>query len=126
MAPDISPRRMRRACFFDASFDSWHGRAFYMTKKMADVLAELLSRRGYARVQATANYAEAWREAAGEMLARYTRAGTVRRGVLEVIVANSTLVQEITFQKQDILTRLAGLVPDEPINNLRLRVGPIE
>jgi predicted nucleic acid-binding Zn ribbon protein len=97
-----------------------------MTKKMADVLAELLTRRGYARVQATANYADAWREAAGEMLARYTRAGTVRRGVLEVVVANSTLVQEITFQKQAILARLAGLVPDEPINNLRLRVGPIE
>ncbi len=97
-----------------------------MTKKMADVLSELLSRRGYARVQATANYADAWNEAAGEMLARYTRAGTVRRGTLEVIVANSTLVQEITFQKQAILAKLAGLVPDEPINNLRLRVGPIE
>lgn len=97
-----------------------------MTKKLADVMAELLTRRGYARVQATANYAEAWREAAGELLARYSRAGTVRRGTLEVIVANSTLVQEVTFQKQAILARLAGLVPDEPIHNLRLRVGPIE
>jgi predicted nucleic acid-binding Zn ribbon protein len=95
-------------------------------KKMADVLSELLTRKGYARVRATASYAEAWAEAAGEMVARYTRVGAVRRGVLEVTVANSTLVQELTFQKRTILDALNRLLPDERIADVRYRVGPVQ
>jgi len=95
-------------------------------QRMADVLSELLARRGYARVQAGAQYAAAWRQAAGELLAGHSRVGAVRGGALEVVVANSTLLQEITFQKQSIMSHLARLLPDERIHSLRLRVGPIE
>lgn len=94
-------------------------------QKMGDVLAELMARRGYAREQATAAYAEAWREAAGERMAANSRAGVVRRGVLEVIVSGSVWLQEITFQKQAIVVRLAELLPRERITGLRLRVGPL-
>jgi hypothetical protein len=97
-----------------------------MAKKIGDVLSELMSRRGYARVQATSGYAEAWRQASGEALSATTRAGTVRRGVLDVLVANSLLMQELSFEKSAILARLARLLPDERIVDLRLRVGPIE
>jgi hypothetical protein len=45
---------------------------------------------------------------------------------LEVIVANSTLVQELGFQKLALLKNLAALLPDEGIENLRFRVGNIE
>ena len=95
-------------------------------QKVGDIVAELFARRGYARQQALAGYEAAWREAAGEMLARQTRVGTVRRGALEVTVANSVLLQELTFQKHTILGQLSRLLPDERIDNLRLRVGPIE
>jgi predicted nucleic acid-binding Zn ribbon protein len=95
-------------------------------QKMGDLLAELLARRGYARQQATQNYEAAWRQAAGEPLARQTRVGTVRRGALEVTVANSVLLQELTFQKHSILERLARLLPEERIDKLRFRVGPLE
>ena len=47
-----------------------------------------------------AAYDAAWREAAGPLAAKYTRPGQLRRGTLEVVVANSTLVQELGFQKQ--------------------------
>ncbi len=94
-------------------------------QKVGDVLSELMARRGYARQQAAANYDAAWREAAGELLARHTRVGVVRRGALEVTVANSVLLQELTFQKQTILGELARLLPEERIDKLRLRVGPI-
>lgn len=95
-------------------------------RQIADILSELVARRGYARVQATASYSEAWRDAAGEMLCKYTRPGNIKRGVLEVVVANSILVQEITFQKPAILARLASLLPQEKIRDLRCRVGPVE
>jgi predicted nucleic acid-binding Zn ribbon protein len=95
-------------------------------KKIGDVLAELMARRGYARELSAAQFTDAWREAAGELIARHTRVGMVKRGSLEVIVANSVLSQEITFQKQAILGHLTRLLPQERITNLRLRVGPIE
>jgi predicted nucleic acid-binding Zn ribbon protein len=94
-------------------------------KPIGNILSELLARRGYARVIAAGVSAEAWRQAAGEALAQHSRAGQSRRGVLEVFVANSTLAQELSFEKQAILTRLHTLQPDEAIRDLKIRVGPL-
>jgi predicted nucleic acid-binding Zn ribbon protein len=93
---------------------------------IGNVLSELMSRSGYARVQSASAYESAWRDAAGPLTARYTRVGQVRRGTLDVIVANSTLMQELGFQKRGLLRRLAELLPDEGIANLRFRVGNME
>ena len=93
---------------------------------IANVLAQLLARRGYARQSAAASCEAAWREAVGQALAGVTRPGNIRRGVLEVFVANSTLLQELAFQKAQVLDRLRKLLPDEAIRDLRFRVGPIE
>ena len=94
-------------------------------QRIADVLSELMARRGYARVRAAEAYEQAWREAAGTLLAKYTRVGSLRRGALEVTVANSTLLQELTFQKADLVKRLGTLLPEEGIRDLRLRLGAI-
>jgi predicted nucleic acid-binding Zn ribbon protein len=94
-------------------------------QRIGDVLAELMARRGYARVQSGAACADAWRQAAGETLAANSRATQVRRGVLEVLVSHSTLAQEIGFQKQELIQRLAELLPDENIRDLKLRVGRV-
>ena len=93
---------------------------------IANVLSELMARRGYARVQSTERYEAAWSEAAGPLAAKYTGVGSLRRGVLEVIVANSTLMQELTFQKPILLKTLAETLPDEGIENLRFRLGTVE
>ena len=95
-------------------------------QKIGDVLAQLMARRGFARTQAAANCEAAWREAAGELAARFTRVGQVRRGKLEVTVANSTLVQELNFQKRTILRTLSKLMPDDQIRDVRFHVGPID
>jgi predicted nucleic acid-binding Zn ribbon protein len=92
---------------------------------IGNVLSELMSRRGYARVQSAAAYEDAWREAAGPLVAEYTRVGQLRRGTLEVVVANSTLMQELGFQKHTLLKTLTDLLPDEGIQNLRFRAGNI-
>lgn len=94
-------------------------------QRIGDVLSALMARRGYARVESGGACAEAWRQAAGELMASCTRATQVRRGVLEVFVNHSTMVQEIGFQKAALLQRLADLLPDEKIRDLKLRVGPI-
>jgi hypothetical protein len=86
---------------------------------------DLIARRGYARLQAATNCAEAWALAAGPQLVKFSRAGAIRRGVLEVLVANSTMLQEITYQKATIVKKLVELLPDEKIRDVKFRVGPI-
>lgn len=93
---------------------------------IGNILAELMARRGLGRVQSTAALERAWREAAGELLARYSRPGPIRRNTLEVVVANSAVLQEMTFQKAALLSRLTALLPDRGIRDLRFRLGMIE
>ena len=94
-------------------------------KKIGDVVAGLLARKGYARVQSASAFETAWKEAAGK-LAEHSRPGNVNRGVLEVMVRNSAALQELTFQKKKLLTRLQAQLPDEKITSLRFRVGSID
>jgi len=93
---------------------------------IGEVITELMARRGFAREQSAAAYEAAWREAAGPLAARYSRPGRLCRGTLEVLVANSTLVQEFGFQKMALLHALERLLPDDGIRNLRFKVGKIE
>jgi predicted nucleic acid-binding Zn ribbon protein len=95
-------------------------------KKISDVLAQLITARGYGRVQATADFNAAWQQAAGATIAKYTRPGRLRRGTLEVTAGNSTIIQEVTFQKQQILSKLQSAVPDASIRDIRFRVGNID
>jgi predicted nucleic acid-binding Zn ribbon protein len=94
-------------------------------KKIADVLAQLITARGYGRIQADADFTAAWQAAAGTSLARFTRPGRLRRGQLEVTVSNSTIIQELTFEKQNILAALQAKLPDANIRDLRFRLGSV-
>jgi hypothetical protein len=60
------------------------------------------------------------------MASKYSRPRQLSRGVLEVIVSNSTLMQELGFQKAMLLKALEKLLPDGGIKNLRFRVGNLE
>lgn len=95
-------------------------------ERIGDILAQLMARRGFANVQSAAAWETAWRQAAGEMIARFTRVGPLRGGKLEIVVANSTLVQELSFQKPALLKALATLLPDHTIKDLRFRVGAVK
>jgi predicted nucleic acid-binding Zn ribbon protein len=92
---------------------------------IGNILSELMARRGLARIQSTEVLETAWRQAAGPLAAAYTRVGSIRRGVLDIVVANSTLVQELGYQKFDILASLQQLLPEEKIQCLRFRAGNI-
>lgn len=104
------------------------GRQRYLggPQRLADAVAQLMARRGYARVQATVELDDVWNSAAGKTLAAGSRPGNLRRGVLEVTVANSAVMQELEFMKRKILKELSQLAPDQKIRNLRFRIGPVD
>jgi predicted nucleic acid-binding Zn ribbon protein len=104
------------------------GRQKYLggPQKIGDVLSQLMSRRGYARVQASSQLGEVWARAAGEPLAAASRPGNLRRGVLEVIVGNSAVIQELNFMKRTILKQLTQLAPEQKVRDLRFRIGSVD
>ena len=94
-------------------------------KKIKDVLAQLITARGYGRIQADADFTAAWRAAAGDTFAPYTLPGRLKRGVLEVTVVSSIVIQELTFKKQQILADLQKQLPDARIRDVKFRIGTI-
>ena len=94
-------------------------------KRVADVVSQVIARRGYARVRSGDALLAAWQQAAGEVPARQSRAARVQRGTLEVIVVNSTLMQELTFSYATLLAEMQRLLPDEQIRKLRFKIGSL-
>ena len=80
-------------------------------KPVASLVAEVVRLRGYARSQSRQQLTSAWQRSVDGVMGRQSvaeqcRLGRIRRGVLEVWVANSAVNQELTFCKRLILTRL--------------------
>jgi len=91
-------------------------------RAIGGVMSRLLARTGYDQEQGADGIAAAWLEAAPESMRGSSQAGLVRRGVLDVFVSHSALVQEMGFHKREVLARLGQLVPAEGITDIRCRV----
>lgn len=94
-------------------------------KPLGKVLARLLAKNNYGATETNRQLEAAWTAAAGARLAPFSRAIRVNRGRLEVLVAHSPMMQEITFEKQRILTAIRAALPDARIDDLKLRVGKL-
>jgi predicted nucleic acid-binding Zn ribbon protein len=94
-------------------------------KPIAELLSRLMTRRGYANVQTNFEWGEAWKQAAGTLAAR-TRPGRLKNGVLEIVIQDSATMQELTFQKKQVLATLSQLVPQHKVKDLRLKIGPTD
>ncbi len=86
-------------------------------------MARLMARTGYGQEHASDALAAAWSEAVPEPLASHTRPGLIRRGVLEVFVTHSVIVQEFTFHKAVVLESLQKSMPTAGITDLRCRLS---
>lgn len=104
-----------------------HRRWFYAKKpkRIDEVVAQLVQRKGYAQVRALADYENAWQEAVGFM-ASHTRVGNFRRGTLEITVENSLYMQELTFQKEELLIKIQDALPEANIKQIKFRIGNVK
>ncbi len=93
------------------------------TQPIAAILSDLVTRRGFAHVRGQEHLETAWRTAIGEPGAKYTRVGALRRGTLEILVANSVLLQELVgFQKQSLLANLQKELDSKDVQDIRFRL----
>ncbi|HBO43017.1 MAG TPA: DUF721 domain-containing protein [Planctomycetaceae bacterium] len=93
---------------------------------IGNIVGDMMIEKGLTRGQSSETVEAAWRNAVGDEGAPYSRPGRIRRGVLEVMVSHSTMVQELVFQKAELLHSLRRLLPDTKILDLRFQVAPID
>jgi predicted nucleic acid-binding Zn ribbon protein len=99
-------------------------------KRAGDVIAAVIAKHGYAAVKGADLVRDGWAKAAPEALgdaaiAGMTAAGVLKRGVLEVMVANHVVMQEINFHRPALLAATQAALPDSKITALRFKVGRI-
>jgi len=95
-------------------------------RPLSEILGELFTVRGYGRLRARQELEDAWNTAVGEPNCRQTQLGEVRRGVLNVTVAHSTLLEELAgFRRPALLAVLRASAPATTIRDIRFRVGEI-
>jgi hypothetical protein len=95
-------------------------------RPLAEILGDLFAVRGYGRLLARQELEDAWNATLGEPYCRQTRLGEVRRGVLNVTVAHSTLLEELAaFRKSTLLQALRACAPAMTIHDIRFQVGPV-
>ena len=93
---------------------------------LGEILSRLFTARGWGRRQDRLRLEQAWADAITNcrLRAGCTRVGGLRRGVLEVLVENTVLLQELAhFHKRRLLEQMRGNLAGTIINDLRFRVG---
>jgi len=91
---------------------------------LSGALAELIAMRGIARVQGSSQVATVWREVAGDAIAKQTRILGIKRGVLQVAVANSPLLAELaSFHRSALLEKLKREHADLKIRDIKFRLS---
>ncbi len=68
---------------------------------------------------------EIWAAAAGPQIARLSRPGELKRGILEVYVTSNILIQELGYQKPQLLAALQEKLPQHKITGLKFKVGSL-
>ena len=94
-------------------------------QRLSEILPQLMARRGYAQLINAEDFDEVWQQVAGR-LAAVSRPGRLQRGVLQITVNSSAAVQELTFQKRQLLRAICEKRPDQKIRDLRFVVGPTD
>ena len=91
---------------------------------LKEILARLFTARGWGRRQGRLHLEQAWAAAAGPEYAPRTRVLGLRRGILEIEVTGSVLVQELAnFHKRKLLDKIRTALPSEKITDLRFKTG---
>jgi predicted nucleic acid-binding Zn ribbon protein len=93
---------------------------------LGEVLSRLFTARGWGRKQDRLRLEESWAESAGSDIAKHTRVGALKRGVLEVLVDNAVMLQELaSFHKRRLLEQMRRRLGATTVRELRFRAGVV-
>jgi predicted nucleic acid-binding Zn ribbon protein len=91
---------------------------------LSEILARLFVARGWGARQDRLRLEKAWRAAVGAESSRRTQLGTLRRGVLEILVRDAVLLHELShFRKRQLLQVFAEQLGQGWVRDLRFRLA---
>lgn len=91
-------------------------------KKIGDLLGLILAKYGYGQSARRVALEKAWDEVADERTRLHTRLGSMKRGVLEVLVDSASLLADLEgFEKHALLEGLKERLGSKEISGLRFR-----
>jgi len=92
---------------------------------LGNILGRVFTLHKFGRRSERLHLEQTWAEVAGPY-AEQSRVGSFQRGVLEIIVGNSVVLQELAqFHKKKLLTELKKRLSGSPPAELRFRVGEL-
>ncbi|MGI9455294.1 MAG: DUF721 domain-containing protein [Aeoliella sp.] len=97
-----------------------------LPQTIGKVIGQLVMSKGYACGKTDAQFDSAWAEVVTPEIAAKSKPTGVRRGKLEVTVAHSALMQELSFDQRRIATALRTALPEAKITGVKFSVGKIE
>lgn len=100
-----------------------YGRAGTQPKSLKSVLNKLLVKRGYNQRQVNKTLIELWSSIEPAQWRGQCQVKGYRRGTLEIRVANSAIVQQLEFSKQQLLLVIKQKSPELKIKNLRFSLS---
>lgn len=94
-------------------------------ENLSDILAKLFAAKGWGRKSERARLEQAWAETVGPEFGADTRVLAARpRGVIEIEVRNTVLMQELAqYHKRRLLTLLKAKLPGQTVSDLKFRSG---
>lgn len=95
-------------------------------KRPANILSQLMARKGYGQTKSTNELDEVWNAIVGEKWQSKTRVGNINRGTLEVFVSSPAVNQRLGFQKKKLIAELSQRVPQNKIKDIKFSLGSIE
>ncbi|MEL7498727.1 MAG: DUF721 domain-containing protein [Planctomycetota bacterium] len=94
-------------------------------KRTADLLGQLMARKGYNQVESQDELGNVWQEILDKQFHSKTRVSIVRSGVLEILVDSSAARQQLEFQKRQLVNELKKRLPKSNIKDIRFKVTKI-
>ncbi len=119
--------------------ESWDEKDFRQARELTDqrriykrkpktalnLVNDVIALRGVAAQKSNSKLQGIWDSVVGMDVANRTRVGPIRRGILIVEVANSNLLQELEFEKQNYKELINQQITTTQIKDLRFRIGRI-
>ncbi len=94
-------------------------------RRIGAVVNQLLARRGYAQVNAVIELQSHFNAAVPAAISQGARPGHLKNGVLEIIVADSSTMQELVFMRRTVLKHLQEKLPQSGIKDLKFKLGKL-
>ncbi len=91
-------------------------------RRIGSLVNQLMSRRGYAQVIASQEIHQVIATTVGEPLNSGFEVGKLKAGVLQVYATDSVTLQELNFQKRNILRKIQQDMPENQVTDLRFRI----